>query len=264
MRQLLPGRRVQPALADPAGAGERLQGLLQQVGVQGGELEPAVAGAVAVVADREVRQRPGLGLFLRQLPALGRVGGLGADHLEQPLAQRPQRRGVEHLRLVDHVRLGPASVPAGRSSYSVVNASTAAVTIAAFSASITPAAKRLAGGGGTSRPASWPGAGPGDAPRWSSSSRAPATPASTSPRVSAPTPSRSACTSSRSSSSSNRARCLRSSDQSLAFLVGRHRPGRHLRQPVQGARQRLREPHHRMRLRRRATGPAAEMRSSRS
>ena len=64
---------------------------------------------------------------------------------------------------------------------------------------------------GTSRRASCPGAGPGAVPRWWSSSRAPATPASTSPRESAPTPSRSACTSSRSSSSSNRACCLCSS-----------------------------------------------------
>ncbi len=41
VRQLLPGLRVEPAVADPARAGECLQRLLQQVGVQGGQLERA-------------------------------------------------------------------------------------------------------------------------------------------------------------------------------------------------------------------------------
>ena len=111
VRQLLPGRRVQPALADPPRRGQCFQGFLEQVSVQGGELELPLRGAVAVGPDREVRQRPRLGLLLLQLLALGLIGGLGADHLEEPFAQLPQRRGVERLGLVDHVRLGPRLGP---------------------------------------------------------------------------------------------------------------------------------------------------------
>ncbi len=140
VRELLPGLRVQPALADPPRRRERLQRLLQQVRVQGGELERALAGAVAVVADREVRQRPGLGLVLLQLAALGLVGSLGADHLEQPLAQLPQLGASNSVARSSMCASARSRVPSGRSSCSSVSASTAAVTTRAFSASIRPAA----------------------------------------------------------------------------------------------------------------------------
>ncbi len=107
VRQLRPGLRVQPALADPSWAGERLERLLQQVRVQGGQPEPSLAGAVPAVVEREVGERPGPGFFLLELRALGGVGRLGADHLEQPLAQPPEGGGVEDLGLLEQVRLGP-------------------------------------------------------------------------------------------------------------------------------------------------------------
>ena len=77
--------------------------------VQGGQLERALAGAVAVVADREVRQRPGLGLFLLQLrpsaasaasgqttsnsrlPELSAASGRRTPGPGRPCAPRPPR-----------------------------------------------------------------------------------------------------------------------------------------------------------------------------
>ncbi len=111
--QLLPGDRVDPALPDPPRRRQRLEGLLEQVGVQGGELEPALAGPVPVVPGRVVGQPAGLGLFFLKLLALFGIGGLRAHDLEQPLAAGAELGGVELLGQVHHVRLGPL-VGAGR------------------------------------------------------------------------------------------------------------------------------------------------------
>ncbi len=219
--------------------------------VQGGQLERAGAGAVAVVADREVRQRPGLGLLLLQLPAFGGVGGLGTDHLEQPLPQLPSVGASNSFAWSSMCASARSRVPGGRSSYSSVNASTAAVTIRGLLHIDQP--------GGQRGRVAWnvvvellaPDAGPGAAGRvvvlvaCASHAGVDVAP------VSAPTCRRGRpATSTRSSSSASRACCLRSSTNASSSSSGRHRPHRHLGQPVQRPRQRRGEPHHRMRLRR--------------
>ncbi len=205
-----------------------------------------VAGAVAVVVDREVSKRPRPGLLPLQRAALGRIGCLRTDHLEQPLRQPPKRRGVEGLRLLDaDVASARSSIPGGRSSCSSVSDSTAAVMMPAFSTSITPAASasRVA----ENRPSSL-------VARCRSRCRlavvvlvacASQAGALTAPE-SAPMSSRSPCSSSCSSSSLSRLCCVASSTSACRCSARGHRPHRHLREPVQRAGQRLDEPQHRV------------------
>ena len=246
VRQLLPGFGVDPAVADPAGAGDRLQRFLQRLGVQGGQLERAVAGAVAVVADAEVRERPGLGFFLLELLAFGLVGGFGADHFEQPLAELLEGGGVEHLGLVDHVRLGPLPGASGEVVVLLGERLDRTRDDRGFLDIDQPGRESLAGGGEglvellgqVQVPVSGRGGGLRRVRQPRRRRRRPTVGADLvavglhqhfQPKF------------------LEASRGLRQLDQSPAFLLRGHRPDRHLGEPVERTRQRRREPHHRMR-----------------
>ncbi len=100
------GVGVQPRLADPAGCGQCLECLLEDRGVQVGELEGAGVGAVAVVAQGQAGPGGRAAFLLLELLALAFVGGGGVEDLEDPAAQDPQGLGVDQGGLGDQVRLG--------------------------------------------------------------------------------------------------------------------------------------------------------------
>ena len=250
--ELLAGLGVEAPFADPPRRRQRFEGFLQQVGVQGGELEPALAGPVAVVAGGEVRQGAGFGFFLGEQLGFFGVGCFGADDLEESFAELFEGGGVEL-----HGRgrpCGPrpwhASRPGGRRTR-LVNVSTARMTIRAFSTSIPPSARaaRVAWNVSSSLVARWRSA-------WRADGAGP----------------RLVCQPGR-----RRGRTALGADlvavglrehpqlelleprplpaqrdQGLAFLGRAHRPQRRLGEPVQRRGQRVEEPHHRMRRRRRA------------
>ena len=217
--------------------------------MQGGQPERPVLVPSPWSRMRRCAIAPGGGFLLRQLPALGVVGGLGADHLEQPLAQLAQRRRVELRREVEHVHLGPLPGP-GREV-------------------VVLAGERLHRGGhhprllGIDRPARPAPAGgverlvelPAQVQVRERSrpaglaSRAPATPASRSPPSPHPRRRGRPAPAPADSSSLQPGPARAQLHQRLTLLVRGHRPHRHPSQPIQGARQRRREPHHRMRLR---------------
>ena len=116
--------------------------------MQGGQLERALAGAVAVVADREVRERPGLASSFSSFLPSACVGGLGADHLEQPFAEHASEWAASNaLAWSTMCASARCRVPAGRSSYSLGQRLDRTGDDPAFSASINPAANasRVAG-----------------------------------------------------------------------------------------------------------------------
>jgi hypothetical protein len=85
--------------------------LAQHRGVQGGDGEPAVRAAVAVVDHGERRRGPGVGLLGLEASGFLAVGGGGVDDLEHPAAQDPQRLGVVLARLGEQEGLGRRGHP---------------------------------------------------------------------------------------------------------------------------------------------------------
>jgi hypothetical protein len=71
-----------------------------------GIVNRAVAAAVAVVADRERRGRPGVVLLLLEEAGFVGFADLGGDDVEDPAAQDPQRLGVVVAGELDEVVFG--------------------------------------------------------------------------------------------------------------------------------------------------------------
>ena len=87
------------------GGGEPVQDLGEHLGLGGGQGEPAVGLAVAVVGHREPARLRGLGfLALEDFGFVG-VRDVGCDHVQQATPGDPQRPGVEVRGLLDQERL---------------------------------------------------------------------------------------------------------------------------------------------------------------
>ena len=85
----------------------------QHRAVQGGDLEGAVAGALAVVEQREHGAAGGVGLLaFEPLGELG-VGGVGVQDVQQVSGQQLERLGVVGGGQVDQVRLGLGALLGG-------------------------------------------------------------------------------------------------------------------------------------------------------
>ncbi len=74
--------------------------------MEGGDLEPAGVGAVAVVEEVEVGAAGGCGLLGGESAALFEVGGVGVDDLEHPPPEHLQGLLVVGLGQSDQVLLG--------------------------------------------------------------------------------------------------------------------------------------------------------------